>query len=83
MDYVIIIIIIFIKNDIPMQTSFLVLPLWKKKTINYCPLFEVIFLFLFCIMHWASYFREIHLLCGFFSIRKKQGDSGNNAAMGN
>ena len=34
-------------------------------------------------MHWASYFREIHLLCGFFSIRKKQGDSGNNAAMGN
>ena len=35
------------------------------------------------IMHWASYFREIHLLCGFFSIRKKQGDSGNNAAMGN
>ena len=31
MDYVIIIIIIFIKNDIPMQTSFLVLPLWKKK----------------------------------------------------
>ena len=39
--------------------------------------------FFFGIMHWASYFRRIHLLCGFFSIRKKQGDSGNNTAMGN
>ena len=34
-------------------------------------------------MHRASYFREIHLLCGFFSIWKKKGDSGNNTAMGN
>ena len=55
----------------------------KTITENYFSFFKVIFPFFFGIMHWASYFRGNHLLCGFFSIWKKQGDSGNNTAMGN